>query len=59
VIVAGIQSVYKQGCELGAFDLIIVDECHLIPRDGDGMYRQFLAEAQVISASTAVASNCV
>jgi hypothetical protein len=42
VIVAGIQSVYRRACELDSFDLIICDECHLIPRDGDGMYRQFL-----------------
>ena len=46
VIVAGIQSVYKRACELDRFDLIIVDEVHLIPPDGDGMYRQFLAEAR-------------
>ena len=47
VIVAGIQSVYKRACELDAFDLIIVDEAHLIPPDGEGMYRQFLADAKV------------
>src|SRR4051812_24190781 len=35
VIVAGIQSVYRRACELGPFDLIIVDEAHLIPPDGD------------------------
>ena len=49
VIVAGIQSVYKRACELDAFDLIIVDEAHLIPPDGDGMYRQFLADAKVVN----------
>ncbi|HNB59560.1 MAG TPA: DEAD/DEAH box helicase family protein [Phycisphaerales bacterium] len=49
VIVAGIQSIYKRACELDAFDLIIVDETHLIPTDGDGMYRQFLAEAKVLN----------
>jgi len=27
VIVAGIQSIYKRACELGPFDLILVDEC--------------------------------
>jgi DNA repair protein RadD len=31
IIVAGIQSVYKKACELDRFDLIIVDEAHLIP----------------------------
>ncbi len=49
VIVAGIQSVYKRACELDAFDLIIVDEAHLIPAEGEGMYRTFLAEAKVVN----------
>jgi DNA repair protein RadD len=49
VIVAGIQSVYKRACELDAFDLVLVDEAHLIPLEGDGMYRQFLADAKVIN----------
>jgi DNA repair protein RadD len=49
VIVAGIQSVYKRACELDAFDLVMVDECHLIPEDGDSMYRQFLADACAIN----------
>lgn len=49
VIVAGIQSVYKRADQLGKFDLILIDEAHLIPLDGDGMYRQFLADMQVIN----------
>jgi len=49
VIVAGIQSVYKRACELDAFNLVIVDEAHMIPPDGDGMYRQFLAGARVVN----------
>jgi DNA repair protein RadD len=49
VIVAGIQSVYKRACELEAFDLVLVDEAHLIPLEGDGMYRQFLADAKVVN----------
>lgn len=49
VIIAGIQSVYRRACELDAFDLVLVDEAHLIALEGDGMYRQFLAEAQVVS----------
>ena len=49
VIVAGIQSVYKRACELDAFDLVLVDECHLIPADGEGMYRQFLSDARIIN----------
>jgi DNA repair protein RadD len=43
IIFASIQSVYKRAHELGRFDLIIVDECHLIPvRTSDGMYRRFI-----------------
>jgi DNA repair protein RadD len=49
VIVAGIQSVYRRACDLGPFDLVLIDEAHLIPLEGDGMYRQFLADAKVIN----------
>ena len=49
VIVAGIQSVYKRACELDAFDLIIVDEAHLIPPQGEGTYRTFLHETKVVN----------
>ncbi|NLX60643.1 MAG: DEAD/DEAH box helicase family protein [Phycisphaerae bacterium] len=49
IIVAGIQSVYRRAAELDRFDLILVDEAHMIPPDGDGMYRQFLAEARVVN----------
>jgi len=49
VIVAGIQSVYNKACELGPFDLVIVDEAHLIAPDGDGMYRTFLKDMKVIN----------
>ena len=54
VIVAGIQSVYRRACELDAFDLIMVDEAHLIPPEGDGMYRQYLAEAKVINPNVRI-----
>jgi len=54
VIVAGIQSVYQRACEFDPFDLVIVDEAHLIPPDGDGMYQQFLAEARVVNPNLRV-----
>ncbi|MDN2483920.1 DEAD/DEAH box helicase [Vibrio agarivorans] len=38
VLFAGVQSIYKDD-DIGVFDLIVVDECHLIPKTGDGMYR--------------------
>ncbi len=49
IIVAGIQSIYKRAGELGRFDLILIDEAHLIPPDGEGRYRQFLTDAQVVN----------
>jgi DNA repair protein RadD len=49
VILAGIQSVYQRAGELDTFDLVLVDEAHLIPPEGDGMYRQFLAGARAVN----------
>lgn len=49
IIVAGIQSVYKRACEFDPFDLIVIDEVHMIPPDGDGMYRTFLEDARKVN----------
>ena len=54
VLVAGIQSIYRRACDLDPFDLIIVDEAHLISKKGDGMYRQFLADCKVINPNVRV-----
>ena len=48
-IIAGIQSVYTKAFEFDPFDLIVVDEAHLIPADGEGMYRKFLADAKLVN----------
>lgn len=49
VTVAGIQSVYQKAGDLGAFDLVVVDEAHLIPPDGEGMYRTLLTDMREIN----------
>ncbi|NLW84511.1 MAG: DEAD/DEAH box helicase [Phycisphaerae bacterium] len=49
VIVAGIQSVYKRACDLGEFDLILIDEVHSLPPDGEGRYRSFLKDAMRVN----------
>lgn len=49
VIVAGIQSVYQKACDLGRFDIVLIDEAHLIPPDGEGMYQTFLRDARVVN----------
>lgn len=54
VIVAGIQSVYKRACELGPFDLAIVDECHRISPDGETMFATFFEEARVVNPNLRV-----
>ncbi len=54
IIVAGIQSVYRRACELDAFDLVIIDEAHMIPAEGDGRYRTFLAEARAVNPNLRV-----
>jgi DNA repair protein RadD len=54
VIVAGIQSVYRRACELEAFDLVVIDEAHMIPDEGDGMYRQFLADARAVNPNVRI-----
>lgn len=45
----GIQSVYKRAAELDAFDLILIDEAHMLPPEGEGMYQTFLAEARMVN----------
>ena len=43
IIFASIQSVYRRAAELGHFDLIIIDEAHLVPvKASSGTYRAFL-----------------
>lgn len=53
-IVAGIQSAYRRAVDLGRFDVVIIDEAHRIPPDGDGMYRQYLTDARVINPALRV-----
>jgi DNA repair protein RadD len=54
IIIAGIQSVYRRTCELDPFDLVIIDEAHMIPPDGDGMYRTFLNDARQVNPNLRV-----
>lgn len=43
ILFASIQSIFREDAfSLGERDLIIVDEAHLIPREGEGMYVTFL-----------------
>jgi DNA repair protein RadD len=39
---ASIQSVYRKAKELGPRHLVLIDEAHLVPSAGEGMYRKLL-----------------
>jgi DNA repair protein RadD len=43
IVFASIQSVFRLPEKLGARDLCLIDEAHLVPHDGAGMYRSLLA----------------
>ena len=49
IIVGGIQSIYQRADEIGHRDIAIVDEAHLIPPDGEGMYRRLLSDLRRIN----------
>lgn len=49
VIFAGIQSVADKAALLGEFQVVMVDECHLIPHSGMGRYRQFLNDLREVN----------
>lgn len=49
IIYASIQSIYKKAFQLGRFDLVLIDECHLIPDSGEGMYNTFLEDMRKIN----------
>jgi len=44
VLFCSIQSIYNKANLINWCDLIIIDECHLLPFKGEGMYRTFINE---------------
>ena len=42
VTIAGIQSIYTKGGKLPRVDLVLIDEAHLLPPEGTGMYQTLL-----------------
>lgn len=42
IIFAGIQTVHRYAKRIGHIDVLLVDECHLIPTDNNTMYRRFI-----------------
>ncbi|MCC0013828.1 MAG: DEAD/DEAH box helicase family protein [Rhodobiaceae bacterium] len=52
---ASIQSVYRKAEQLGPRDVVLVDEAHLVPVAGDGMYRKLLDDLKAINPDVRVA----
>ena len=49
ITIASIQSAYPHAHKFGAISMVIIDEAHLIPPKGHGMYRTFLNDLKVIN----------
>lgn len=47
IIVGGIQSLGRHAFDVGAFDLILIDEAHLVPSTDDTLYRKFIQAARL------------
>ena len=54
ITIAGIQSIYQKACDLGPVDLIIIDEAHMVPADGEGRYRQFISDAKAVNPNVRI-----
>jgi len=48
ILIGGVQSIYKRANKLGRRHLTLVDEAHLIPASGDGMYRQLITDLKLV-----------
>ncbi len=51
---AGIQSVYGKVFDFGKIDIIIVDECHLIPREATTRYGKFFKDMKIANPNVAI-----
>ena len=49
VVYAGIASIYKKANELGRFDIMFIDEAHLLSPDDNTMYQAFIADMRAIN----------
>ena len=47
ILFCGIQSIYNKAYDMGRIDIIVVDECHMIPRDDNTRYGTFLKAARI------------
>jgi DNA repair protein RadD len=51
---AGIQSIRTKAVQLGHFDLVLIDECHLVSHKDEGSYRSLIADLIAINPAIRV-----
>jgi DNA repair protein RadD len=54
ILFASIQSVFRDA-KIGRRDLVLIDEAHLVPHAGDGMYRSLLDDLRVLESDMRIA----
>ncbi|HEV7299022.1 MAG TPA: DEAD/DEAH box helicase family protein [Tepidisphaeraceae bacterium] len=54
ITIAAIQSIYRRAFDLFPFDILIIDEAHLIPTTGEGMYRRFINDCKKMNPNLIV-----
>lgn len=47
ITLASIQSIHSKGLDFEPWDIVIIDECHLVPNHDSGQYRRFLDGEQM------------
>lgn len=47
VVFCGIQSAYKKAFEFGQVDILLIDEAHTVPPEGEGMWRKFIEHLKI------------
>jgi DNA repair protein RadD len=54
IIFAGIQSVYKRVFGFPKIDIVIIDECHLIPREAETRYGRFFTDLRIFNPNVVI-----
>ena len=54
VIIGQIQSVYRRMTDVGPLKLIVIDEAHAVPPEGNGQYRTMLKDAEIVNPDVRV-----
>ena len=54
IIFGGIQSIYRRGYEIQRCDILIIDECHMIPFASDAMYQRLIGDLRSINPNLVI-----